>query len=86
MATIQERLRSMKQREASAITRLSRPYICQLVTNKRGPSIPVLLRLADILKCTPSDVVASLREWAAAAESAAAKKTAASKPADHEAA
>lgn len=63
--TIQDRLKTMKQRDAAAAIGVSRPYIAQMIRGIRVPSLRVVAGAADALGCDDAEIGASVRRWCA---------------------
>jgi transcriptional regulator with XRE-family HTH domain len=52
----------MKQRDAAALLRVSRPFVAQILRGRRCPSLAVVARAAAALKCSDEEIGASVRE------------------------
>lgn len=64
--TIQQRLRAMKQIDASKKCGLSRPFVAQIARGVRTPSVVTIARISTALGCSDEEIGASVREWASA--------------------
>lgn len=47
----------LSQGKLALKAKISRPYMTQLENGTRGPSVPVIEKLAKALGCTPSDLM-----------------------------